>query len=53
MNNLCPDIAIYLQGVRPISFEELASKTTYIENYRQHITRQPRSFNKPMEKSGQ
>jgi hypothetical protein len=39
--------------VRPISFEELASKATYIENYMQHITQQPRSFNKPMEKSGQ
>jgi hypothetical protein len=39
--------------VRPISFEELASKATDIKNYMQHITRQPRSFNKPMEKSGQ
>jgi hypothetical protein len=39
MNNLGPDIAIYLQGVRPISLEELASKATDIENYMQHITR--------------
>jgi hypothetical protein len=46
-------MAIYLQGVRPISFEELACKATDIENYMQHITWQPRSFNKPMEKSGQ
>jgi hypothetical protein len=38
MNNLSPDMAIYLQGVRPISFEELASKATNIENYMQHIT---------------
>jgi hypothetical protein len=38
MNNLSPDMAIYLQGVRPISFEELASKATDIENYMQHIT---------------
>jgi hypothetical protein len=53
MNNLNPDMAIYLQGVRPISFEELASKAIDIENYMQHITRQLRSFNKPMEKSGQ
>jgi hypothetical protein len=53
MNNLSPNMAIYLQGVRPISFEEFASKATNIENYMQHITQQPRSFNKPMEKSGQ
>jgi hypothetical protein len=39
--------------VRPISFEEMASKVMDIENYMQHITQQPRSFNKPMEKSGQ
>jgi hypothetical protein len=31
----------------------LASKATDIENYMQHVTQQPRSFNKPMEKSGQ
>jgi hypothetical protein len=53
MNNLSPSMAIYLHGVRPISFEELASKATYIQNYIQHITQQLRSFNKPMEKSGQ
>jgi hypothetical protein len=53
MNNLSPDMAIYLHGVRPISFEELASKATDIGNYMQHITRHSRSFNKPMEKSGQ
>jgi hypothetical protein len=53
MNNLSPDMDIYLHGVRPISFEELASKATDIENYMQHITRQAWSFNKPMEKSGQ
>jgi hypothetical protein len=51
MNNLSPNM--YMQGVRPISFEELASKATYIENYMQHITRQSRPFNKPMEKSGE
>jgi hypothetical protein len=33
MNNLSPDMVIYLQGVRPIIFEELASKATDIENY--------------------
>jgi hypothetical protein len=53
MNNLSPDMAIYLQGVIPISFEELASKVMDIENYMQHIIRWPRSFNNPMEKSGQ
>jgi len=39
MNNLSPDMAIYLQGVRPITFVELASKATDIENYKLHISR--------------
>jgi hypothetical protein len=51
MNNLSPDMAIYLQGVRPITFEELSSKATDIENYMQHISRQGRSHNKPVEKN--
>lgn len=29
MNNLRPDMAVYLQGVRPITFEELASKQIF------------------------
>ena len=33
MNNLRPDMAVYLQGVRHVTFEELASKATDIENY--------------------
>jgi hypothetical protein len=51
MNNLSPDMAIYLQGVRPITFEELSSKATDIENYLQHIFRQGKSHNKPVEKN--
>jgi hypothetical protein len=51
MNNLSPDMAIYLQGVRPITFEELSSKDTDIENYMQRISRQGKSHNKPVEKN--
>jgi hypothetical protein len=40
MNKLSSDMAIYLQGVRPITIEELASKATDIGNYMQHISRQ-------------
>ena len=53
MNNLLPSMGIYLQGVRPITFEELASKATDIENYQVHVSRQAKPFNKPMEKNGQ
>jgi hypothetical protein len=53
MNNLSPDMAIYLQGMRPITFEELALKAIDIENYMQHISWQTRSHNKPVEKNGQ
>jgi len=52
MNNLSPDMAIHLQGVRPITFEELSSKATDIENYMHHLSRPPRTFNKaPLDKS--
>jgi hypothetical protein len=51
MNNLSPNMAIYLQGVRPITFKELSSKATDIENYMQHISRQGKSHNKPVEKN--
>ncbi|TVU51241.1 hypothetical protein EJB05_02652, partial [Eragrostis curvula] len=51
MNNLSPDMAIYLQGVRPVTFEELASKATDIENYMQHISRQSKTFNRLTEKN--
>jgi hypothetical protein len=37
--------------VRPITFEELSSKATDIENYMHHMSRPPRTFNKaPLEK---
>ncbi|KAK1616645.1 hypothetical protein QYE76_022162 [Lolium multiflorum] len=53
-NNLLSDVAVQLQGVRPITFEELASKATDIENYMQLRARRTKpTFNKPMEKSGQ
>ncbi|KAK1684838.1 hypothetical protein QYE76_045686 [Lolium multiflorum] len=51
MNNLRPDMAVYLQGVRPVTFEELASKATYIENYNQLIARRTKAVFKPVEKS--
>ena len=52
MNNLSPDMAIHLQGVRPITFEELSSKATDIENYMHHMSRPPRTFNKaPLDKN--
>jgi hypothetical protein len=51
MNNLSPNMAIHLQGVRPITFKELSSKATDIENYMHHMSRPPRTFNKaPLEK---
>jgi hypothetical protein len=46
MNNLSLDMATYLQGVRPITFEELSSKATNIKNYMQHISQQGKSHNK-------
>ncbi|KAK1696631.1 hypothetical protein QYE76_013328 [Lolium multiflorum] len=53
-NNLLSDVAVQLQGVRPITFEELASKATDIENYMQLRARRTKpTFSKPMEKSGQ
>uniref|UniRef100_J3MCF0 RNA-directed DNA polymerase n=1 Tax=Oryza brachyantha TaxID=4533 RepID=J3MCF0_ORYBR len=51
MNNLNPDMAVYLQGVRPLTFEELASKDTDIENYMQFVTRRSKPYSKPIEKS--
>ena len=54
MNNLSPDMAIHLQGVRPITFEELSSKAMDIENYMHHLSRPPRAFNKvPLDKNNQ
>jgi hypothetical protein len=54
MNNLSPDMAIHLQGVRPITFEELSSKATDIENYMHHLSRPPRTFSKaPLDKNNQ
>jgi hypothetical protein len=53
MNNLSPDMAIHLQGVRPITFEELSSKATDIENYMNHVSRPSRAFNKPFDKNNQ
>jgi hypothetical protein len=51
MNNLSPNMAIHLQGVRPITFKELSSKATDIENYMHHMSRPPRTLNKaPLEK---
>lgn len=46
MNNLRPDMAVYLQGVRPITLEELASKATDIENYLSHIARRSKFVDK-------
>ena len=52
MNNLSPDMAIHLQGVRPITFKELSSKAIGIENYMHHMSRLPRKFNKaPLDKN--
>ena len=54
MNNLRSEVAVQLQGVRPITFEELASKATDIENYMQLIARRTKTtINKPMEKGAQ
>jgi hypothetical protein len=53
MNNLRPDMAVYLQGVRPVTFEELASKATDIENYNQLVARRTKTVYKPVEKNGQ
>ena len=39
MNNLRSEVAVQLQGVRPLTFEELASKSTDIENYMQLVAR--------------
>ena len=45
-------MAIHLQGVRPITFEELSSKATNIENYMHHMSRLSRTFNKaPLDKN--
>ena len=45
-------MAIHLQGVRPITFEELSSNATDIENYMHHMSRPPRTFNKaPLDKN--
>lgn len=46
-------MGIYLKGVRLITFEELGSKATDMENYMQHISQQTRSPNKLEEKNGQ
>ena len=53
MNNMSPNMAIYIQDVRPITFEELSSKATNIENYMHHMSRKPRTFNKPLDKNNQ
>jgi hypothetical protein len=53
MNNLHSDMAVYLQGVRPTTFEELASKATDIENYNQLVARRTKTVYKPVDKSGQ
>ena len=52
MNNLRPDMAVYLQGVRPITFEELASKATDIYNYLSHIARRSKFVDKVTDKEG-
>src|SRR6266542_1685118 len=46
-------MAVYLQGVRPFTFEELASKATDIENFMQLVARRTKTVYKPVEKSGQ
>uniref|UniRef100_J3N1M7 Retrotransposon gag domain-containing protein n=1 Tax=Oryza brachyantha TaxID=4533 RepID=J3N1M7_ORYBR len=51
MNNLNPDMAVYLQGVPALTFEELASKVTDIENYMQFVIRRSKPYSKPIEKS--
>jgi hypothetical protein len=53
MNNLSPDMAIHLQGVRPITFEELSSKATDIEKYMNHVSRPSRAFSKSFDKNNQ
>ena len=54
MNNLRSEVAVQLQGVRPLTFEELASKSTDIENYMQLVARRTKTtFNKPTDKGGQ
>lgn len=52
MNNLRPDMEVYLQGVRPITFEELASKATDIYNYLSHIARRSKFVDKVTDKEG-
>ncbi|XP_024311258.1 uncharacterized protein LOC112269245 [Brachypodium distachyon] len=52
-NNLNPETAMCLQGVRLVTFEDLASKATDIENYRQLTARRSKSAFKVAEKSGQ
>lgn len=51
MNNLNPEMAVYLPGVRPVTFEELASKATDIENYTQFVARRSKPYSRPVEKS--
>lgn len=46
-------MAVYLQHVPPVIFEELASKATDIENFMQLTTRRSKSAFKPAEKNGQ
>ena len=54
MNNLRSEVAVQLQGVRPLTFEELASKSTDIENFMQLVARRTKTtFNKPTDKGGQ
>lgn len=50
MNNLRPDMVVDLQGVRPITFEELASKATEIYNYLSHIARRSKFVDKVTDK---
>jgi hypothetical protein len=45
-----PDMAIHLQGVRPITFEDLSSKAIGNKNYMNHVSRQPRTFYKSLDK---
>lgn len=54
MNNLRPDMAVYLQGVRPITFEELASKATEKKNiyFLSHIARRSKFVDKVTSKEG-
>ena len=53
-NNLRSDVAVQLQGVRPITFEDLASKATDIENYMQLMARRTKmTFARPAEKGVQ